>query len=222
MTIRDAEENKMKFVALRILPVAALLLALASPAAANIIFHVGNASVAETQESFFDVTCEVTGGQYDLKSYMIELNLTGTPGGVRFTRFDEPSAALFPGQIAEQVSGRPVLPGISASAMDTGLNDAIMANGSGLLRVYFQADPGSAGTYDVSVNPSLQRTNFSNAQAQLLSSLTTVEFTPGELQVLPVPEPAAAPLLLAAVGLCLAISGGLRRVRRFCFGANRG
>jgi hypothetical protein len=187
-----------------------LLFGPAGQAAAEIIVHVGDARVAESQSGFVDVYFEVHDGPYDLRAYMIELNLSGPAGGVRLTHWGEPADALAPGQLGSQVPGRPVLPGPTAAVWGYFSEGVPLYDGAGLLRVYFETDLGSAGEYQVSIDPSLLRTNFSNAAGDLLSDLTGIRYTSGRLEV--VPEPAMAALLGMSAACLAAVQ--LRRSRR--------
>jgi hypothetical protein len=169
---------------------------------ADVNVRVKDATVTESQEGYVDVYCGVTDGSYDLMVYMVELGLSGPGSGVRFTHFGTPDNPVFPSQIAQQVDGRPQMPGSVAAAIDYTVSALPLADGAGILRAYFETDPGSVGDYLVSIDPDPLRTNFTNGNGKLFSSFTSVQYTPGQLHVLPVPEPPTLALLLA-LGPCL-------------------
>ena len=169
---------------------------LAGPATAEMIVHVGDASVVEGASGFFDVFVEVTPPQPKLAFYMVELKLSDPTADVRFIGFAEANNAIFPGQIPTQTAARPGLPGRTAAA-----NDFLLAgenpteDGKGLFRVLFETDPGSLGVYDVTLEADLLRTNFSDGMGAVVP---INRFMGGTITV--VPEPSSL-LLLASVGL---------------------
>ena len=181
----------------------------ALPVHADLIVKVGNAEVTEGGTGYVDVFFTIPAGTtdtYALAAYQLEMNLSGPTSKLQFTQFDIPENPIFGNQIPKQTLSRPALPGNTTAANDdlpTGEN--IITNNAGLLRVDFKADIGSAGSYTVTIDGSLARTNFSNGNGELLSTLTTVSFLPGTITVLPVPEPSAFALLgmvaLALLGI---------------------
>jgi hypothetical protein len=182
-----------------------LLILVANNALADLIAHVGNAQVTEGGSGYIDVFFDIPPGTtdtYALAGYMVEMNITNPTSKIRFTQFAEPQNAIFPNSTPGQTPLRPVLPGSTAAATDelsTGENTIF--DKAGLVRVLFTTDSGSAGTYTVSIDPSLARTNFSKGNGDLLNNLTTVSYVSGTITVSPVPEPSMLVLLLIALPL---------------------
>jgi hypothetical protein len=172
------------------------LLPVPDRAAAEMMVVVGSAEVLLGETGFLDVSFEITDETYWLAAYQIELNLTGPDSGVRFTGFAEPASAIFPGQVALQTEERPTLPGPTAAANDILLaGENLITDGAALLRVLFETDPDSLGVYHVTVDASIERTNFSNGLGALIP---IDEFVAGAITV--VPESSSL-LLLWGVGV---------------------
>jgi hypothetical protein len=214
----DINMNKLRLYVLRLVKYALLMsccgLATTGLCCAGVTLNVKDATVTESQEGYVDVLWGVTDGSYDLMVYMVELGISGPGSGVRFTHFGTPDNPVFPGQIAQQVDDRPQMPGSVAAAIDYTIPAQPLADGAGVLRAYFETDPGSVGNYLVSIDPDPLRTNFTNGNGQLFSSFTSVQYTPGQLHVLPAPEPPTFALLLA-LGPCLWFYRRCRRWRAF-------
>jgi hypothetical protein len=174
---------------------------------ADLIVQVGNAQVTEGGSGYIDVFFQFPGGTtqtYALAGYVIELDLSGPTSNVLFTQFGEPQNAIFPGSTPNQTLSRPSLPGNIAAANDQlPVGENPIVNNAGLIRVNFQSESGSAGSYNVTIDPTLSRTNFSNGSSILLSDLTTIHFQSGTITVNPVPEPTILTLLLITVSLLL-------------------
>jgi hypothetical protein len=147
--------------------------------------RVNDAGAIEGQSGCFDVIFEVSSGTFDLVAYVIELNVSGPTGGVRFTHFAEPRNPVFPGSVAEPVPDSPPLPAASAWAYDyLPAGSAAILDRAGLLRVWFETDLDSAGVYDVVVIAEPSRTNFADEFGGLLP---VVSFLPGRITVIPDP-----------------------------------
>jgi len=174
---------------------------------ADLIVQVGNAQVAEGGSGYVDVFFEIPGGTtqtYALAGYMLELDLSGPTSNVLFTQFSEPQNAIFPGSTPKQTISRPSLPGNIAAANDElAVGENTIVNNAGIIRVNFQSEPSSAGSYNVTIDPTPSRTNFSNGSGTLLSDLTTIHFQSGTITINPVPEPTILTLLLITVPLLL-------------------
>lgn len=164
----------------------------ASPASAELLLSVTSPTVLEGQAGYVDVYFEVPAGEYRLAGYMIELLISGPTDGVRFTALDEPENAIFPGRSPRSTLLRPELPGpVAAANDDLPAGEHLISDGAGLIRVWFETDPGSMGVYTVTIDTHPARTNFSDGQANLLP---VSGFAPGAMTV--VPEPSTAMLLL--------------------------
>ena len=188
---------------------AAVLLGLGPrTATAELILHVQDAEVTAGESGFFDVFFEVTDGAPMLAGYQIELNLSDAGAGVRFTDFGEAENAVFSGQAAAQTAGRPVLPGPTAAANDFILTPAETAilDGAALLRVHFEADPGSAGAQvQVNIDSNSLRTSLSDGSG---ATVQVDSFVGGTITV--VPEPSSLVGLLS-LGVAVAMACGWRR-----------
>jgi len=188
-----------------------LSLWLATPARAGMIVHVGDAQATESGGGYVDVTCEVQGGPYDLMTYMIELGVSGPTGGLRLTGFGVPANPVSPAMSVQPTPNRPLLPGnIAAGLVNFAPGSVPLPNGAGLMRVYFETDPGSAGQYQVAIDASLLRTNFTDGATDLI---TDVSYTPGRIDVGVVPEPSAI-VLAGTMGLIVFAAGSFRRRQR--------
>jgi len=160
----------------RFLPRLALVLflgfALSSGVMADeIILHAingaGDSITVPPGDSFFDVSFEVISGTPKLARYQVQLNLENPPGpgptGIWFTDTDKAANPVFPNQS----------PLHTLSNNNTTLDvhdllpfpnvDVEVKNGAGLFRVFVHADPGSAGSYPVAINPNPVSTNFSDS-----------------------------------------------------------
>ena len=141
---------------------------------------------------------------FGLAAYQIELDLSGPTTKVHFSQLAEPQNAVFPGRTPLQTASRPALPGaIAAATDDLPSGENTIVNNAGLIRVNFDTELGSAGTYSITIDPSLVRTNFTNGNGDLLSELTTVSYVSGNITVNPVPEPSVIVIFITLVPLFL-------------------
>lgn len=164
---------------------ACLLWLSAEPADAELAVRVMDGAAIEGELGYFDVVFVVSSGTFDLSSYMIELSISGPTTGVQFTHFAEPRNPVFPGSIAESLPGHFSFPGTIAAPYDYLLaGSSPILDGTGLVRIWFETELGSAGVYDVIINPALPQTNFSNDLGELLP---VAGFLPGSITVIPEP-----------------------------------
>jgi hypothetical protein len=178
---------------------------------AGIIVHVGDAQATESGAGYFDVSCEVQGGPYDLMTYMIELGVSGPTNGLRLTGLGTPANPISPTMTVQPTPNRPELPGsIASGVVNFGPGSAPLPDGAGLMRVYFETDPGSAGEYQIAVDADLLRTNFADGATELI---TDARYTPGRIDVSAVPEPSSI-ILAATLGLAVLAVGSYRRRQR--------
>ena len=176
---------------------------------ASIVLRVGDAQVTEGESGYVDVFFELENGQYNLAAYAICLRLFENPAGVRFTGAELPPNSLLPGEFFDStVTDHTVC--ADDLLLFAGF-DVPITDGSVLLRLLFQTDLGSVGTYAVAVNQDLLATNFSDGFGDLLfvdDSLNWVgiRFEPGTMTVNAIPEPTAllAWLLFAPAAWLLA------------------
>jgi hypothetical protein len=181
-----------------------LVFPFSNPVWADLILHVGDATVTEGGSGFFDVSFDKSSGDYSLSAYMIELDISGPSSAVQFTGFGEAPNAIFSGQIPAQTKSRPALPGTIAAANDLLMSGASsILDKSGLLRVNFTAPLGSAGIYTVNVDKSILRTNFTDPNGDFIT-LPQNNYQAGTITVSAVPEPSAL-LLLSISGV---VGGG--------------
>ena len=177
----------------------ALLLA-PGEAAAELIVIVDDVTATAGQPGFLDVSFDVADQSPSLAGYQIELTVTGPDSGVRFTGFAEPADAVFPGQSARKLDGLE-LPGNTVAVYDyLCCGEKPINDGSRLLRLLFETDPGILDTYTVTVNPSPLRTAFSDGSGALLP---IDQFVAGSITV--VPEPSAAILFFSLFGLMISV-----------------
>ena len=155
-----------------------LLILVANNAQADLIAQVGDAQVTEGGSGYIDVFFDIPAGTtdtYTLGSYMVELNITNPTSNIRFTQFAEPQNAIFPNSTPSQTPLRPVLPGTTAAANDElSVGENTIFDKAGLIRVLFTTDSGSAGSYTVSIDPSLARTNFSRSTTATRANSTSI------------------------------------------------
>lgn len=176
-------------------------LLLSGTATAEMIIVVDNVTVMAGQSGFLDISFDVTGESASLAAYQIEMILTGPDSGVRFTGLAEPDAPVFPGQTPAHTPKRPALPGNVAAGNDyLPSGEDPIEDGARLLRLLFETDPGSLGIYDVTVDPSLVRTNFSDGSGALIP---ITQFVAGSITV--VPEPSSLALLCGVGALAVMV-----------------
>ena len=183
----------------------AFLLSSQGQATAEMIVRVGDAQVVLGQSGFLDVSFEVTNETYSLAGYQVELILSGPDLSVHFTGFAEHPNAIFPGQEPAKTASRPELPGNIAAGNDfifSGEN--LIEDGAGIMRVLFDTDINSLGIYDVTVDTSIARTNFSDGSGELIP---IDQFVAGTITI--VPEPSGLFLLCGA-----AVAGLMMHRRR--------
>jgi len=182
----------------------------------EIILHAvngaGDSITVPPGDSFFDVFFEVISGKPKLAAYQVQLNLQAPanlgPTGIWFTDTDKAANPVFPNQSP--------LHQFSNSNTTLDVNDLLplpnvdvdVKNGAGLFRVFVHADPGSAGTYPVAINPDPVSTNFTDG----LGNSWLPTFHNGTITV--TPEPATLVLLaVLPIGAAVVCYRRARRVK---------
>lgn len=188
---------------------------------ASVVLRASDAQLTEGQDGFVDLFFEVPSGTYNLAAYTIQVELEGDPAGVRFTAAGLPPNNLLLGEW--WAFDPPSIDDHAVSATDVLLSEfeRPITDGSGLIRLFFQTDVGSAGTYTVAVNQDLVLTSFSDGVGNPLfvdasPDWAAISFEPGALTVralsdASIPEPSG---LLIWLVLGPAACGLARHYRR--------